>query len=143
METTPLVLVADDEPGIRDFLAGTLADAGFRVVSATNGHEALAAVRQERPAAVVTDLMMPGMTGWELCAALRADAATARLPVIAMSAVAPDGVAADAFLAKPFALEALLRLLAQVGAGSGAPAARRARRSPTGRPGRRHTGGED
>jgi two-component system response regulator MprA len=111
MQTQPLILVVDDGPAIREFLSYTLAGEGFRVAVACDGREAMAAVQRERPDIVLTDLMMPEMSGWELCSRLRADRATAGLPIVAMSAISPQGVDADAFLPKPFELDDLLALL--------------------------------
>ncbi len=108
---SPVVLVVDDEPLIREFLAVALADAGFTVCAAEDGVAALAALRSIRPVAVVTDLMMPRMDGWELCRRLRGAAETATIPLIVVSALQTKAAPGDAFLAKPFELDALLAVL--------------------------------
>ncbi len=80
------LVVADDEPHITAMLRFKLEGRGHRVFTASNGREAIEAVRRERADLVVTDLQMPGMSGLELAVALRADPATADLPVLMLSA---------------------------------------------------------
>ena len=77
------VLVVDDYPDARYLLSYLLTDAGFHVVTAENGPEAIAMARRHRPAAIVMDLHLPGMTGIEATERLRADADLAGIPVIA------------------------------------------------------------
>jgi CheY-like chemotaxis protein len=103
----------DDEPGIVEFLRFALEDNGYRVVTAHDGSQALAALRVEQPDFIVTDLMMPRLDGWELCRRLRSERATRTLPIIGMSAVEPNGAMLSAFLRKPFELDDLLQLLEQ------------------------------
>lgn len=107
----PLVLVVDDEPNIIEFLRYALEDSGYRVVTARDGMDALAEVQRERPNFVLTDLMMPRLDGWELCRRLRQDRQMAGVPLLAMSAVSSRGVDVDAFLPKPFEMDALLDAL--------------------------------
>src|SRR5215471_271875 len=71
MDNRPLVLVADDEPQITKLVAMTLADEGFRVVTAKNGEEALNRVTNLRPDVVVLDIVMPGQDGIEIKRQLR------------------------------------------------------------------------
>jgi CheY-like chemotaxis protein len=107
----PLVLVVDDEPNIVEFLRYALEDSGYRVATARDGVDALAQVKRERPNFVLTDLMMPRLDGWELCRRLRQDRSMDGVPLLAMSAVASRGVDVDAFLPKPFEMDALLDAL--------------------------------
>ncbi|WP_259465038.1 SpoIIE family protein phosphatase [Streptomyces sp. TLI_171] len=109
------VLVADDNADMRDYLARILRGAGHRVSTAGDGGAALAAVRADLPDLVISDVMMPGTDGLQLVAALRADARTAALPVLLLSARAGrddalDGFdsGADDYLVKPFAAADLL-----------------------------------
>jgi signal transduction histidine kinase/CheY-like chemotaxis protein len=102
------VLVVDDNADMRDYLVRLLADRHL-VRTAADGSAALAAVRSEPPDLVVCDVMMPGSDGMELVAALRADPATAPVPVLLLSARAgeeatAEGLAAgaDDYLVKPF-----------------------------------------
>ncbi|MCZ2857713.1 response regulator transcription factor [Blastococcus sp. VKM Ac-2987] len=111
------VLVADDEDDIRELVALAVRKAGCQVVTtAPDGGTALAAARSQLPDLAVLDVSMPGMTGLEICAALRADPATAGVRIVLLSAGAsPDEVArglaagADAYLAKPFTVAGLVR----------------------------------
>ncbi|MDQ0395726.1 response regulator [Labrys monachus] len=80
-----LILVADDEFLLADMLANFLRDEGHEVVTAAHGVIALQMIRERRPALVITDFMMPLMTGLELAQAVKADAALDGLPVILVS----------------------------------------------------------
>jgi CheY-like chemotaxis protein len=80
------VLVCDDEPYILHALRMKLSKSGFDVETADNGETALAAVRRELPALLITDLQMPVMDGLALCRALRSDPATEGLPIILLTA---------------------------------------------------------
>jgi len=117
MSERKVVLIAEDERAIAEIVRVVVEDAGYRPVLAAHGRQALDMARIEHPALVVTDLMMPHMTGAELIAALRADAAPdggVRVPVILMTAVNPSqarAAGADAVLYKPFDLDALEALL--------------------------------
>ena len=113
----PRVLVADDEDDIRDLVGLAVRRAGCAVVrSVCDGSSALAAAREARPDLTVLDVSMPGRTGLEVCAELRADPETAGIRVLLLSAGAsPEDVArgrgagADAYLAKPFSVADLVR----------------------------------
>ena len=113
------VLVADDNTDMREYLSRLLRSR-YAVQAVGDGAAALAAARQSPPDLVVSDVMMPGLGGMELLAALRADSRTARVPVLLLSAragqaAAVEGLAAgaDDYLVKPFSAE---ELLARVGA---------------------------
>jgi signal transduction histidine kinase/CheY-like chemotaxis protein len=83
--TGPLVLVIDDDPAIHDLLRRFLEKEGYRVEAAADGAEGLRQARALRPQAVILDILMPGMDGWTVASALKADAATAGIPVIVLS----------------------------------------------------------
>jgi DNA-binding response OmpR family regulator len=109
MSERPLILCADDDEDILSLVALRLERAGFRVIQAVDGDAALAAVRSERPAVAVLDVMMPKQTGYDVLVALRADPSCADVKVILLSARVeePDverglNAGADAYLAKPF-----------------------------------------
>ena len=87
---TKTVLVVDDETAIRENLKIFLEDEGFRVVSASNGQEALALLQSERPCCIILDLMMPVMTGAEFLVALRQDEERHNTPVMVVSAWAHE-----------------------------------------------------
>jgi len=124
------VLVVDDEPDIVALVAYHLAKAGYRVSTAATGPDALRAAREERPALVVLDLMLPGMSGFDVLEKLRAHDATRDVAVLMLTArkEEPDRVrgltlGADDYLTKPFSpAELVLRvgaILRRVGAGAG------------------------
>jgi CheY-like chemotaxis protein len=79
------VLVVDDDPAILDFVATALEDQGYTVVCAVDG-AALGVARERQPDVILLDILMPGMDGVEVSQRMRADPATARIPIIAMSA---------------------------------------------------------
>jgi CheY-like chemotaxis protein len=96
------ILAVEDEPDLRFLLRRFLERAGHEVTEAGNGVIALEAAHQIRPDLVITDMAMPVMTGAELIRCLRADPATAAVPILAVSANPELADAADAVLAKPF-----------------------------------------
>src|SRR2546426_9581444 len=83
------VLVVDDMPVNVKLLADLLAVKGYAVVTAANGAEALAKVDKEQPGLVLLDVMMPGMSGYDVCRKLRENPATAMLPVSMVTALDP------------------------------------------------------
>ncbi|MFO1397374.1 MAG: response regulator [Burkholderiales bacterium] len=102
------ILVVDDIAQNVKLLADLLAVKGYAVVTASNGEEALARVASENPDLVLLDVMMPGMSGYDVCRALRAQPGTALLPVVLCTSLDPqqeriNGIAAgaDDFLGKP------------------------------------------
>nr|BFE59067.1 SpoIIE family protein phosphatase [Dactylosporangium thailandense] len=108
------VLVADDNADMRDYLRRLL-DPGYEVTTVADGTAALAAARAQPPDLIVSDVMMPGVDGLALVAALRADPRTAGVPVMLLSAragqeAAVEGLSAgaDDYLVKPFAAQELL-----------------------------------
>jgi DNA-binding response OmpR family regulator len=113
------VLIVEDDEDIRADLAAILRIKGFHVHGAANGREALDLLQTGAPPCVIVlDLMMPVMNGWELRAALKADARLAPVPVIVMSGAGriEDSVPpldAAAILVKPFELARLLELVAR------------------------------
>jgi len=103
------VLVVDDEPDITGLLAYHLAKAGYRVITAVNGSEALKSVREQRPDLVVLDLMLPGLSGYDVLAELRRREDTREVGVILLTARKEEAdrikglsLGADDYLAKPF-----------------------------------------
>ena len=118
MEDT--VLLVEDETDVVDLLRYHLRKAGFKVLIANSGSEGLEAVRQNLPDVVVLDIMMPGMTGLEVCRAMKADADLAKIPVLMLTAKSDvkDRVkgletGAEDYVAKPFSpKEVVLRVQA-------------------------------
>jgi two-component system phosphate regulon response regulator PhoB len=127
------VLVVDDEPDILALVSYHLVKAGYRVSQASSGTEALAAAKQERPALIVLDLMLPGMSGYDVLEQLRAAQATKDIAVLMLTArrEEPDRIrglalGADDYLTKPFSPQELtLRvgaILRRMTATAGGPA---------------------
>jgi CheY-like chemotaxis protein len=102
------ILVVDDEPDLRYILRKIFERVGHEVADACHGAAALDSVHASPPDLVVTDMMMPVMGGAELIRRLRADPATALIPILAATADPQLAVGADAVLAKPFLMEKLL-----------------------------------
>jgi signal transduction histidine kinase/ActR/RegA family two-component response regulator len=116
--TVPVVLVVDDEPVAREIIRLCLTHAGFDVVEAEDGEQALAAARRLRPQAITLDILMPGREGWQVLAALRENPTTRDIPVIVVS-IAEEGVLAEslgaqAYLAKPIDRELLSAIVREV-----------------------------
>ncbi len=114
------VLVADDSDDIRDLWCAWLTFWGFEVDEAANGREAVEKARSSRPDLVLMDLWMPVLDGLDATARLKADAATANVPVLALSAhvfpPAPERALAagcETFLPKPVEPEVLLEEIRQ------------------------------
>jgi CheY-like chemotaxis protein len=87
---TAKILVVDDTPQNVKLLADVLQAKGYAVLTAADGPGALRKLSQEAPDLVLLDVMMPGMTGYEVCAKIRADPATALLPVVLVTALDPQ-----------------------------------------------------
>ena len=104
-----LVLVADDDEDIRDLVSFKLEQLGIDVISAADGSGALAAVRERGPDVAVLDISMPGMSGIDVCRAVRADPDLSATRVILLTARAQEsdvetgfGSGADDYITKPF-----------------------------------------
>jgi CheY-like chemotaxis protein len=113
-ETKAGLLIADDERSVRLTLSQILTEIGYRVRSAEDGLSALFEIRREVPDILISDLNMPGMSGFELLSVIRRR--FPRIQVIAMSGSfsgveVPSGVAADAFFEKSSSIGALLKIL--------------------------------
>ena len=96
------ILVVDDEPDLRYLLRRSFERAGHEVIDAGHGAAALEAIHRSVPDLVVTDMMMPVMDGAELIRRLRADPATAEIPILAATGDAQLAGGADLVLAKPY-----------------------------------------
>lgn len=108
-EKRPTILVADDDLEILSMVARHLRNTDARVIEASDGEEALRTARRERPDLVLLDVMMPGMSGWEVCRALRDDDTLSHTGVIMLTGIGErlnemtsPLYGADDFLDKPF-----------------------------------------
>jgi adenylate cyclase len=109
------VLVVDDDPDMSEFLAHMLRAEGMDATTATDGEEGIAKVHAEAPDLVLLDVMMPGLSGFEVCARLKSDEATAMVPIVLVTALDDSAsrvrgieAGADDFLSKPVRREELV-----------------------------------
>ena len=110
----PVVLVADDDDDIRDLVAFRLDRAGYEVLRAGDGQQALDLAKEHLPDLAVLDVMMPKLTGYDVTRELRADATTSRIPVILLTARVQEAdvargfeAGADDYVKKPFSPQEL------------------------------------
>ncbi len=113
-ESAPLVLVADDDPEILSLVSTQVRRLGAKVIEVSDGEIALKTAKAERPKVVILDVMMPGMSGWEVCRALREFEGTQNVRVLMLTAIGErlnemtsPLYGADAYLDKPFEFDAL------------------------------------
>ncbi|HET7081019.1 MAG TPA: response regulator [Chloroflexia bacterium] len=117
MDNLPKVLVVDDDPAILEICSDLLQTEGYAVMVATNGQQALEQIRTDPPHVVLMDIMMPVLDGVEACRQVKANPATADIPVVLMSArtnltrQSQDLASADALVAKPFDIDHLLNTI--------------------------------
>ena len=110
-----LVLIADDEEDVVGLIASSLQGAGFEVVDARDGPAAIELAQGRAPALIILDLMLPGMSGFEVCRLLKNDPRTSRIPIIMLSAKAQENdrvvgleLGADDYVTKPFSTRELV-----------------------------------
>ena len=110
------ILIVEDDPDIMRILSQTLSAAGFQVVQAYGGQDAINKVRAQMPDLVLTDLAMPKVSGVQVIEKIKEDPVTRRIPVLAVTAYVWDPLAqsagragCDGYLAKPFTAKQLLQ----------------------------------
>jgi DNA-binding response OmpR family regulator len=111
---TQKILVVDDEPEIVKLVRAYLEHAGFSVVTANEGHQALAVFRHERPNLVILDLNLPGLDGLDVCRALRRTRYTHHYAYRTLEETGPadrPGIGADDYVVKPFSAEIVVCVL--------------------------------
>ncbi len=121
--------MADDEKDVLALVSTNLKNAGFRVLQAEDGHAALQKARDEVPALIVLDIMLPILSGTDVCKTLRAEPATARIPIIMLTARAEEvdrivglELGADDYITKPFSpRELVLRVKSVIRRSAGEP----------------------
>lgn len=123
------ILIADDEPDVLQLVSGNLKNAGYNVLKAEDGLSALMQARETLPALIVLDLMLPEMSGLEVCKVLKKEPATSQIPIIMLTAKAEEvdrivglELGADDYMTKPFSprelvlrVKSVLRRTASVG----------------------------
>ncbi|GAB4222552.1 MAG: hypothetical protein Kow0062_20490 [Acidobacteriota bacterium] len=114
-EFSPTILVVDDNRLVRELVRDAFADAGYQVITAEDGREALERLAEERVDLIVTDASMPGMDGWQLCERLKGDPQTRDIPLVFLSSerevhhrLRGLRLGAYDYLCKPFSTEELL-----------------------------------
>ncbi len=115
------ILIAEDEPDIRELVAFTLRFAGYEVATATNGEEAVQMTARENPDLILMDVRMPRMTGYDACRAIKADPRFKDIPVVFLSAKGQESeikagleAGAEEYLLKPFAPDQLTERVREI-----------------------------
>lgn len=132
------ILVVDDEIDIITLLEYNLGKAGFKVISASDGPEAIESAKIEKPNLIILDIMLPSMEGTEVCKALKKDDATSHIPVIMLTAKGEEidrivglELGADDYITKPFSpRELILRVKAVLKRGQGQEKSKTITRGP-------------
>ena len=109
------ILVVEDDENIQQLVGYNLAKAGFHVVYADNGEQALSVIKREKPELIVLDLMLPGLNGFEICKLVRKDPKTKNLPIVMLTAKSEENdmaagldLGADDYITKPFSPKILI-----------------------------------
>ncbi len=109
------ILIVDDEEHILELIKFNLENAGFKTMTASNGQDALKAIREEKPRLVLLDIMLPGMDGYDVCKEIRKDNAISNTPVIMTTAKGEEldkilglELGADDYITKPFSVRELV-----------------------------------
>ncbi|NER78369.1 MAG: response regulator [Leptolyngbya sp. SIO1D8] len=118
---TQTILIVEDTPSEMELMRCYLSDGGYAVIGVVTAQEALEKAATLKPFAIVTDVVMPGMSGFELCRNLKKDIETAKIPIIICSSKDQEidrlwGMkqGADAYITKPFTQEQLVRAIRSV-----------------------------
>jgi DNA-binding response OmpR family regulator len=115
------ILVVDDEARVMTVIQKRLESAGYEVLTAMDGNEALIKARSERPDLIILDLILPKLNGYQVCSILKRDSYYKQIPIIMLTARTQERdieegmrVGADAYMTKPFKNEALLAQIEQL-----------------------------
>lgn len=119
------ILIVEDEPNIVESLSFILRRAGFDVDTVTDGAEALDRVRRQSFSALILDIMLPGMNGFDVLRAIRAEPALAALPVVVLTAKGQandrrmaEAIGASAFITKPFSNSEVVERVSSLAGGA-------------------------
>ncbi len=109
------ILIADDEPNQLELMSFNLSNAGYSIIKATNGKEAIELIENHSPDLIILDWMMPKMSGIDVCRTLRSRSETKQIPIIILSARSEDAdkslgldTGADDYISKPFSPKELI-----------------------------------
>ncbi|MFH1790810.1 MAG: response regulator [Candidatus Omnitrophota bacterium] len=112
------ILIIEDEIDQIMVLKTRLEANGYKVISATNGHDGLKTVEKERPNLILLDIVMPGLNGYEVCKRLKSDDAYKKIPIVIVSASGEkqleekcNRVGVDGIIQKPYESESMLRMM--------------------------------
>jgi chemotaxis family two-component system response regulator PixH len=115
------ILVVEDSPSELELMSHYLNESGYNVIKANGGKEALEKTATQIPDVIVTDVVMPGMSGFELCRSLKRNPATQKVPIVICSSKNQEidrlwamRQGADAYVTKPYTREQLLRVIKSV-----------------------------
>ena len=115
MKANTRILVVDDEPHIVKIVEARLKANGYEVITGTNGDEALAKAKEEKPDLIILDVMMPDPNGFQVCRTLKDDPEYCNIPVILLTAKTTEGdklwgieSGADGYVTKPYNAEVLM-----------------------------------
>ncbi len=118
------ILVVEDTPSEMKLISYYLQESGYSVISAVSAKEALTKVIEQKPDVIITDVVMPGMSGFELCRSLKKHPKTEKVPIIICTSKNQEidrlwamRQGADAYLTKPFTRDDLLRIVKSITAG--------------------------
>ena len=119
MNNKPYIIYIDDERPMLELVRKGLELAGYRAGGTTSGEQGLTMMREQKPALLLLDLMMPGLNGWEVYQAMKADEQLADIPVIAVTAKVPEkgkhiveGLPpVEDYITKPFDIKSLIRAI--------------------------------
>ena len=110
-----LILIVDDEKDILDLVSYNLKKAGFHSIGVEDGEKALSSAREEIPDAIILDLMLPGISGLDVCRVLKGDSKTNSIPILMLTARVADSdivkgleIGADDYVTKPFSPKVLV-----------------------------------
>jgi len=115
------VLVAEDEPDIRGLIVFSLRYAGYKVIEALNGEEAIRLAEEEQPDLILLDVRMPKVSGYEACSVLKAQSSTRGIPIVFLSARGQETeikqgleLGAEEYILKPFAPDELYQRVGSI-----------------------------
>ncbi|MGB3615445.1 MAG: response regulator [Elainellaceae cyanobacterium] len=121
MTLTKTVLIVEDTASQMELMSHYLREGGYSVISAVSAQEAIAKANEKAPDVIVTDVVMPGMSGFELCRSLKRNPATVNVPIVICTSKNQEidrlwGMrqGADAYVTKPFTREQLIRTVQMV-----------------------------
>ncbi len=109
------ILLVDDEPNILKIISKRLSSEGYEVLAAVDGEEALHKARTQKPDLIILDVMLPKLSGYQVCVQLKRDVQYQKIPIIMLTALAQDTdeefgyeMGTDVYMRKPFRAQALL-----------------------------------